>query len=374
MKKHILLIGVSSDAGGGTKHLLSLIRFLLSQDFKVTLILPNNGPLFEDFERLGINLFDIDTRKLSLRSLLRIIFILKQFSPDLIHTHGKGAGIYGRVGNLFLRSKIIHTFHGFYLGNEERVRKFILLVIEFILKYFSDRLIAVSKGELTYLVQKGISDHSNTTLIYNGVKEQEFAEAESTHESSRPIIGTLSRIDYAKGIDLLVKTVFEFEKRGIDAEFHILGGTPNGFEKYHQEILEFAHKSNWVSNRIFFHGEVQNPSAYLRKFDIYLCTSRREGFPLALLEAALCQKLIVSTNVCGCNEIVEDGVTGFLASNLSPESIADTLVQALSSSKKQQIINNCFQKVRQEFSQSRMLVKTSNLYMQLLQDGKPDRI
>jgi glycosyltransferase involved in cell wall biosynthesis len=365
---------VSSEAGGGTKHLFSLIRFLLSKDFKVSLILPNKGLLFEDFERLGINLFDIDTRKLSLKSLLRIIFILKQFSPDIIHTHGKGAGIYGRVANLFLRSKIIHTFHGFYLGNEERVRKFILLVIELTLKYFSDRLIAVSKGELTYLIKKGISDHSNTTLIYNGVDEQEFAETELDQQPSRPVIGTLSRIDYAKGIDLLVKTVSEFEKRGIDAEFHILGGTPKGFEKYHQEILEFTKKSKWVSNRIFFHGEVQNPSAHLRKFDIYLCTSRREGFPLALLEAALCQKLIVSTNVCGCNEIVEDRVTGFLAQNLSPESIADALARALSSNEKQQIINNCFQKVSHEFSQSRMLEKTSNLYIQLLQDGKADRI
>ena len=369
-----MLIGVSSDAGGGTKHLFSLISYLLSQDFKVSLILPNNGPLFEDFERLEINLFDIDTRKLSLKSLLRIIFILKQLSPDLIHTHGKGAGIYGRVSNLFLRSKTIHTFHGFYLGNEERVRKFILLVVELTLKHFSDRLIAVSKGELTYLVKKRISNHSNTTLIYNGVEEQEFAEAKSDQQSSRPVIGTLSRIDYAKGIDLLVKTVFEFEKRGIDAEFHILGGTPKGFEKYHQEILELTQKSKWVSNRIFFHGEVPNPDAYLRKFDVYLCTSRREGFPLALLEAGLCQKLIVSTNVCGCNEIIEEGLTGFLAENLSPESIADALARALSSNKNQQIIDNCFQKVSQEFSQSKMLERTSNLYMQLLQDGKPDRI
>ena len=82
------------------------------------------------------------------------------------------------------------------------------------LKYFSDRLIAVSKGELNYLVKKGISNHLNTTLIYNGVEEQEFAEAKSDQQSSRPVIGTLSRIDYAKGIDLLVKTVSEFEKRG----------------------------------------------------------------------------------------------------------------------------------------------------------------
>ena len=55
-----MLIGVSSDAGGGTKHLFSLISYLLSQDFKVSLILPNNGPLFEDFERLEINLFFVD--------------------------------------------------------------------------------------------------------------------------------------------------------------------------------------------------------------------------------------------------------------------------------------------------------------------------
>jgi glycosyltransferase involved in cell wall biosynthesis len=374
LNKHILLIGVSSDAGGGTKHLFSLIRFLLSKDFKVSLIIPNNGPLFQDFESLGINLFDIDTRKLSLKSLSRIIFILKQLSPDLIHTHGKGAGIYGRLSNLFWGSKSIHTFHGFYLGNEKRFRKFILLVVELTLKYFSDRLIAVSKGELNYLIKKGISNHSNTKLIYNGVDEKEFAEAKSDQQSSRPVIGTLSRIDYAKGIDLLIKTVFEFEKRGIDAEFHLLGGTPNGFEKYHQEILEFTKKSNWVSDRIFFHGEHQNPSAHLRKFDIYLCTSRREGFPLALLEAALCHKLIVSTNVCGCNEIVEDGVTGFLATNLSPESIADALARAISSNKKQQIIDNCFQKVSHEFSQSRMLEKTSNLYIQLLQNVKADRI
>jgi len=374
LKKHILLIGVSSDAGGGTKHLYSLIRFLLSQDFKVSLILPHNGPFFGDFERLKINIFDIDTRRLSLKSFLRIIFILKQFSPDLIHTHGKGAGIYGRAGNLFLRSKTIHTFHGFYLGNEERVRKLIFFLIEFILKYFTNRLIAVSKGEFTYLKKKGISNHSNTTLIYNGVEEQEFAEANSDQQSSRPVIGTLSRIDYAKGIDLLVKTVFEFERRGIDAEFHILGGTPKGFEKYHQDILELTNKSNWVSKRIFFHGEVQNPGTYLRKFDIYLCTSRREGFPLALLEAALSKKLIVSTNVCGCNEIVEDGVTGFLAQNLSPESIADSLVLALSSNKTQNIIDSCFQKVSKEFSLNRMLDRTSNLYAQLLRDVKSYRI
>jgi len=368
------MIGVSSAAGGGNVHLFALMKHLISKGFKVSLIIPDNGIFYSDFEKLGIVVYNIDCRKLSLRSFIRLIFVIKQTVPDLIHTHGKGAGLYGRLSNILFRKKSVHTFHGFYLGNETKVRKLIFLFSELVLRHFTDQLIAVSKGELSYLKKIGIFDLNNTKLIYNGVEKINFSESKSVQNKNRPVIGTFSRIDYAKGIDLLVQTVIEFQKRGIDAEFHILGGTPKEYESYYHEILEITKQNNWVRDRLFFQGEVSRPHAFLQKFDIYLCTSRREGFPLALLEAALSQKLIVSTNVCGCNEIVEDEVTGFLAKGLTPEHIADAIERALNSQKKQQIIDQCFQKVCHDFSLNKMLEKTCKLYTLLLQDWKSDRI
>ena len=74
----------------------------------------DDGPYWNKFKNLTTKAYSIPLRKLSLSSWLKLRSILNKEKPDLIHTHGKGPGLYGRIAGWLFRIPVIHSFHGFH--------------------------------------------------------------------------------------------------------------------------------------------------------------------------------------------------------------------------------------------------------------------
>jgi glycosyltransferase involved in cell wall biosynthesis len=109
---------------------------------------------------------------------------------------------------------------------------------------------------------------------------------------------------------------------GVPAELWIVG---DGGER---AALEQQIESLGIRERVRFHGYQSNPSALVRQCDIYVQPSLTEGFGIALVEAMGCAVPVIATAVGGAPEIIEDGRTGWLIRETTPERIAAALLEA----------------------------------------------
>ena len=106
------MISSNADLGGGPKQMFSLGENLNSC-FHVFYALPKNNN-YSKYLNSG-NFIEISKRKITLKDIFNLIRFIRVNNVDIIHAHGKGAGVLSRITNLFLHKKLIYTFHGIHI-------------------------------------------------------------------------------------------------------------------------------------------------------------------------------------------------------------------------------------------------------------------
>ncbi len=280
-KKHILLISARSDLGGGPKHLYELTKGLDKNLFKISVAAPKQKPFGDLLLNSSSHFLSLPHRFFSLYRFFRILVFCKNLNVSIIHSHGRGAGLYSRLFGLF-GFKVVHTFHGVH--NEKSIMGQIKLSIDKLLAPLTDRFISVSPEESVKSFNLRVSTLENTQVILNGVpinsinaEFESYSKQQAREKFSLPvekeIWGTLARLSYIKGIDLLLDMPLPQDKL-----FVIAGDGED------RELLLEKMKSSKNKNIVFL-GPTLNPAIFLRSLDGYFSTSRGEGLPLSVLEA-----------------------------------------------------------------------------------------
>lgn len=119
---------------------------------------------------------------------------------------------------------------------------------------------------------------------------------------------TIGRLEYQKGYDMLVKVAKLLKDNQIDYKWYIIGSG-----SLENEIKNKISKNNLESNIILL-GTKKNPYKYLKNADIYVQTSRHEGYGIAIAEARVLNKPIVSTNLNCVTEQITNNSNGILCS------------------------------------------------------------
>ena len=183
MKTAILQITLRADIGGGPEHLYRLVKGFLP-NINCFIAAPNDEPYYNLFKEIvgENNLIEIPHRKFELSSLFLLRNVVKNKSISIIHSHGKGAGIYSRLLGILTRKKVIHTFHGFHIGNYNSVQKKLYILLEKLLSKFTDKIITVSEGEKQEILDAGICNSRKIVVITNGVEIQPVKVTELNFE------------------------------------------------------------------------------------------------------------------------------------------------------------------------------------------------
>lgn len=304
-KVKLLYITVRADHGGGPKH-LDLLLNNLSERFEVYIACPTDAPYYDLWagnEKVS-GLHTIPHRKFSIKSLLSLKRYIKSHDISIVHSHGKGAGVYARALKLLMPDlKVVHTFHGVHIQEYSPLQKSAYLLFEKAAGRLTDKFINVSNGEKDICLASGFSSAPKTSVIYNGIAPTVI---KSNRVSSSEVftVASISRFDYSKNMQLAYEIAKAFAASpGI--RFIWVGDGPD------KATLEEKASAEQVNN-IIFTGFKDNPTEYLHKSDVYLSTSRWEGLPIALVEAAAVGLPIVASNVTGNNEVVMQGENGFL--------------------------------------------------------------
>jgi len=354
------------ELGGAQKVLLDYARRLPYMNY---IISGSGGILFEEAERTHnhfvieelkreiLPLYDLIAVK-KVRALLRAF--LNKFDYTFLHTHGSKAGIIGRLAsaNLSRRLIVFHTVHGFAITPFKPVlENFIYVNAERIAAGFCDKIIFPAKNLITKARKWRIGKESQYIYIPYGIIVPEKVKKE---RGNRIRIGTVGNFKPQKNPLVWAFVAKELVRKFRNVEFHYLGD--GVLRSKVEEIIG-------NSPRIYLHGWLKNSYRWYKKFDVYFLPSRWEGLPLTILEAMAHKLPVVSSNVDGNTEVVINDLTGYSCSPDNIECYIYYLSKLINNDKKREKMGeNGREVVRENFSRSKMIKNTSNLYRTFLSE------
>jgi glycosyltransferase involved in cell wall biosynthesis len=292
----------------------------------------------------------------------------------IIHSHGRGAGIYARLIRLFNRKlKVVHNFHGIH------IRKFSFsLMIERFLKILTNKFIFVSKSEQQIALKYRLTRSAQCVLIENGIQinNRKYMEKDKSyvlrffnakipllrsllrHKSF--IIGMLSRFDRIKNIPYAIRTLSDYLKNHDDV-FLIIGGEGEERKKIEQTIEQYN-----LLNKVILLGYVKDIQLFFLLIDVYLNTSYGEAFGLSTVEAMEYGKPVIASKVYGNTDVVDDNNTGLLFPLNKPSLLVER-IKILKNDQKiyDHLVENARESVKKRFDLNRMLNETRELYLSL---------
>lgn len=175
-----------------------------------------------------------------------------------------------------------------------------------------DKIFVVSKEAKKKLIQKIPSVDKKASVFINVVSEnliKEMSKADSEFDENYKglRIITVGRLSIEKGQDLAIEVLARLRKEGYDVRWYCIGEGKRRAE-YEQLIADYNLKSEFI-----LLGSKSNPYPFVLKSDIYVQTSRHEGYCITLAEAKSLNKPIVTTNFTGANEQIVNGYNGLIA-------------------------------------------------------------
>ncbi|WP_425058548.1 UDP-N-acetylglucosamine--peptide N-acetylglucosaminyltransferase GtfA subunit [Sporomusa carbonis] len=365
---NVLMISVRADYGGGPEHVFRLMQ-QIGNDVCLFVACPREYPYWERYCALvGVNnMIEIPHRKFSIASLWGLIRFVVSKEIDLVHSHGKGAGLYSRLISILMSKPCVHTFHGIHVGKYNSITRLIYLAYERLFSYMTNRLIAVSEGEAEIIRDYGICSNKKLKVIPNGVNIPDGVKLPDKKEKRVFHIISVSRFDYQKNSQLailIMKKLFEYYPM-LSVQLDFIG-TGEGEKELHRKISEEMPKLP-----IYFQGAVINPEEYYSRADCYLSTSRWEGMPLAVLEAMAWGLPVIATNVVGNKDIVRHGYNGFLFEVDQPEVAVQQIFTLMSDrALYRQFSEQARNLTTEQFSAAKMAERTYNVYCDVLRYNK----
>ena len=290
---------------------------------------PGEGDLFDRAVELGLDVVRVPglargwsvRRDLEARRFLRRA--LAEYRPELIHTHASKAGALGRAAARSLSKQgqapaTVHTFHGHVLeGYFPASIARGLTALERKLARDTDRLVAVSHATADDLVRLGVAPEEKLVVVPPGVELAPFLEIEQRDGALRErlgcdpdtfLVGVLGRLAEVKRPEWVLEVFGLLAERYPRLQVVFLG---DGDQRRALERGIEALGAG-LSERVHMVGAVEDVAAALADVDAVLLTSRSEGLPVALIEAAAAGRPVVATRVGGVAEVVAEERTGYL--------------------------------------------------------------
>lgn len=247
--------------------------------------------------------------------LLQYMKLIKEYKPDKVITYTIKPNIYG---SLAARKKGIRHYanitglgSAFQKGGPSRQLVSILYKISL---NRADKVFFENKGNKNILVHKGIVREDQAVVMHGaGVNLREFAPAPYPDTAGGLRFLFIGRIMTEKGVDELFPAIRRIRSEFPKTYFDFIGW----YEDSYQKTVEAMEQEGLLK----FHGFVDDVRPYIEKAHCIIHPSWHEGMSNTLLEAASMCRPLITSNVHGCKEAVEEGVNGYLTKVRDSESI-----------------------------------------------------
>lgn len=321
----ILYIAVSSQTGGAPRHILDALKNARECGYEIYVAVPNDGDYYPWFEEYAAGMLNVSLKPYSIRSLLALRRYVREHGIRLVHSHGKGAGMYARPLKVLCPGiRVVHTFHGVHVEQYGSLTRIFYCLIERGLKVFTDRFICVSQGEQGEALRLGFAVKKRTRVIGNGIDPEVYANVsvdrsrylkEFGFPQDAYVIGCVARLEQIKGIGYLLGAMEELVKKYPQCRLLLVGDGPD------REKTESQIRKAGLGDAVRIAGFRYDVPQLLKVFDVFASASLKEGLPYTLMEALASGTPVVATDVTGNRDVITDHQTGLLVEPKAADAI-----------------------------------------------------
>lgn len=306
----------------------------------------------------------------SLRKFFAIIKICKKYDIDIIHAHLEKPILGSLLSTFFCDTRVIIHEHGpvFRKGWKYCIYRFLLRL----LRNRASAVISVSNATTDLLTQKAKVDPSLIKVVHNAVdreifkpdpgKRQQVREKLSVNQDDM-VLGYVGRLNYVKGVDLLINAMPLLLKQCNHYYLVIVGeGDLHDFLKKLSEQLG-------VADHVRFLGFCDNVADIMNIFDIGVIPSRQEPFGIVALEFMSTKIPIVCSGVDGLAEFVKDRVTALVTKNNDPAEICTAVSELTNDANlRNKLIDSAYQ-YSEKFAVPNYVKSIEEIYREVLRQN-----
>ena len=298
------------NGGGAEKIVCMLLNHLSRESFEpILVLLKKKGKLLDCLPK---DIEIVDLNKESLReSLFSLIKTLKKLHPDIVFSSIGSLNLLIASIKKFFPKKIKFVARETNIvsikNKDEKYPRLFDLMFKSIYKNFD--LIICQSNDMFYDLKQNYGIDKNKMSIINNPVDIDMIQKKSGFKTeyfdkSKYNLLAVGSLSYKKGFDLLIEALSLINDK--DIQLTILG------EGKQRSALEKLAKEKGVSERVIFKGFVSNPYPFMAEADLFVLSSRYEGFPNVLLEANACKCPVLAFRCKGgIDEIVIEGLNGW---------------------------------------------------------------
>ena len=315
----------SNSIGGLYNFRRELIQKLIEEKYDVFISAPK-GDRIAYFTQLGCNFIETNISRhgvnpiSDLKLLLKYIEIIRKIKPDVVLTYTIKPNVYGGIACRIQKIPYIANITGLgtSIENDGIIQKIALGLYKVGLRKASCIFFQNSSN------QKFFSDRNmiagNTRLIPgSGVNINYHCFEEYPDDDNKIKFLFLGRIMKDKGINELLDAAVQIKAKYSNIYFNLIGDCE---EDYYERLKELQEKGI-----IKYHGRQSDVHSFIKESHAVILPSYHEGMSNVLLEAASTGRPVLASNIPGCKETFDEGVSGFGFEAKSVDSLVKVIIK-----------------------------------------------
>lgn len=289
-----------------------LLEELVRKGYKVFMSLPD-GPLINNLTDIGCEYIEtpLDRRGINPLKDFKLIKkyrkIVKDINPDLVITYTIKPNIYG--GLVCRMKKIPYAVNITGLGTAFQNKGILKTLVTFLYK------IGLKKAKVVFfeneenrqilISEKIVKEEQTCRLDGAGVNTKRYALAEYPIDCSKTRFLFMGRVMKEKGVDELFSAMHRLWTEKVPCELVMLGV----YEENYESVIEKYSQEGWLK----YYGFQEDVKPFIVDSHCFVLPSWHEGMANTNLECASMGRPVITSNIHGCLEAVEDGVSGYLS-------------------------------------------------------------
>ena len=373
----LLLLSTDMGMGGGAEEQVIRLAYAFKARGWATLIVsmlpPSRMP--SEFESRRIPLVDLGMRRglPDPRALFRLTRIVREFMPDIVHSHMVHANLLARAARLIHPyPALVCTQHNLTMAGVDHNWTALFELGHRLTDVFAERGTAISRSAADYYVRRRAVSASKMAVIPNGIDcERYLRDHGARHRLRREFaVGNdfvwlaVGRLEQAKAYPTMLRA---FARLGEGGRRLLICGQGS-----QRETLKGLASDLGVGDRVSFLGLRDDIPAVMSASDAFALSSDLEGLPLVLIQASAAGLPIVATDVGGNAEVVDSGESGYLVPSRDSERFSQEMarLEGMEAAERLAVGRKGQARVHDYFDAERVMEMWVKLYAGLL-EGNP---
>lgn len=343
--KKVCFVNTTPFWGGGERWHCENAIAMMERGFDVHFILHSDGEIKKRIENRGIDYFQANIGPLSFLNFftnkqLAEYLITKKIDTIIIND-SKDLKTVGLVARKVGIERVIYR-RG--IARPVRATRFNQFIYS---KLVSDIIFNSEETKKQFFMNLDESViNAKQHLLYNGLEIKEYSQLYKSDD--KIFIGNASRLTEQKGMIYLIELAKKLKQNSINAEIRVAGIGPL------QNQIEEQIKQSELENHFKLAGFYNDVHEFLSELDIYVCSSKFEGFGFSIAEAMLHKLPVVGFDVSSNPEVIEDNQTGYLVPPFNVEELYQKTLELINSKgTRAELGENGFEKVSFQFDRNK---------------------